>query len=123
MAYVANDRWCSGWRDARVAVARTIGRWLAALPRADLAGLERLNAELVAAAIQRAGTQAPHDRCRRLGGYLTGLERWLGRSGASIRIDVRAELLPITAYDGSERADVAGAQSPGNVLVTTARRR
>src|SRR5574338_390466 len=54
VAYLANDpvvRRVTGLR--RVPVAPTIGRWLAGFRVRHLAGLERLNAELVAAAIER----------------------------------------------------------------------
>ena len=56
VAYVANDpvvRRVTGLR--QLPVARTIGRWLAGFRTRHLQGLERLNAELVAAAIERLG--------------------------------------------------------------------
>jgi len=54
VAYVANDpvvRRVAGLR--RLPVARTIGRWLASFRVRHLSGLQRLNSELVAAAVER----------------------------------------------------------------------
>jgi hypothetical protein len=56
VAYVANDpvvRRVTGLR--KLPVARTIGRWRAGFRMLHLQGLETLNAELVAAAIERLG--------------------------------------------------------------------
>jgi len=98
----------------RVPVARTLGRWLAGFRVRHLAGLERLNAELVAAAIERLAL-------KRLtidvdGSVVsTGLRvAWAQRGFNPHRRKVPS-YYPITAYEAQSGQMLRVQNRPGNV--------
>jgi hypothetical protein len=115
VAYVANDplvRRVTGLR--QLPVARTIGRWLAGFRVRHLGGLERLNAEVVAAAIERLGL-------KRLtidvdGSVVsTGLSvAWAQRGFNPHRRKVPS-YYPITAYEAQSGQMLRVQNRPGNV--------
>jgi hypothetical protein len=115
VAYVANDplvRRVTGLR--QLPVARTIGRWLAGFRVRHLGGLERLNAEVVAAAIERLGL-------KRLtidvdGSVVsTGLRvAWAQRGFNPHRRKVPS-YYPITAYEAQSGQMLRVQNRPGNV--------
>jgi hypothetical protein len=115
VAYVTNDpvvRRVAGLR--RLPVARTIGRWLAGFRVRHLAGLERLNAEVVAAAIERLAL-------KRLtidvdGSVVsTGLRvAWAQRGFNPHRRKVPS-YYPITAYEAQSGQMLRVQNRPGNV--------
>jgi len=115
VAYVANDpvvRRMTGLR--RLPVARTIGRWLAEFRTRHLEGLQRLNAELVAAAIEHLGL-------KRLtidvdGSVVsTGLRvAWAQRGFNPHRRKVPS-YYPITAYEAQSGQMLRVHNRPGNV--------
>lgn len=115
VAYVANDpvvRRVTGLR--RLPVARTVGRWLAGFRARHLEGLGRLNAELVAAAIERLGL-------KRLtidvdGSVVsTGLKvAWAQRGFNPHRRKVPS-YYPITAYEAQSGQMLRVQNRPGNV--------
>jgi hypothetical protein len=115
VAYVTNDpvvHRVAGLR--RLPVARTIGRWLAGFRVRHLAGLERLNAELVAAAIERLAL-------KRLtidvdGSVVsTGLQvAWAQRGFNPHRRKVPS-YYPITAYEAQSGQMLRVQNRPGNV--------
>ena len=115
VAYVANDpvvRRMTGLR--RLPVARTIGRWLAEFRARHLEGLHRLNAEVVAMAIERLGL-------KRLtidvdGSVVsTGLRvAWAQRGFNPHRRKVPS-YYPITAYEAQSGQMLRVHNRPGNV--------
>jgi hypothetical protein len=115
VAFVTNDplvRRVTGLR--RLPVARTIGRWLAGFRVRHLQGLERLNAEVVAAAIEGLGL-------KRLtidvdGSVVsTGLRvAWAQRGFNPHRRKVPS-YYPITAYEAQSGQMLRVQNRPGNV--------